>query len=65
MIKITVQYEGAVGHYPSYKKITTKTYFLGMLVCVKVQTSDAVGAVEKFVKKSYIAPWHQARLSET
>lgn len=41
MIKVTVEYEFPVNHYPSYKRITTKYYLFGMLVYTKVQLSDA------------------------
>lgn len=47
MLKITVQYEGSINHYPSYKKIITKTYLFGRLIKEKIETSDAI-----FIAKS-------------
>jgi hypothetical protein len=47
MIKVTIDYEEAVNHYPSYKKITTRKYFFGFLYYTRVEKSDAL-----FIPKS-------------
>lgn len=42
MIKVTVTYEDSINHFPSYKKIITKKYFLGILYYTRIENSDAV-----------------------
>lgn len=41
MIKVTVEYEDSINHYPSYKKITTRKYFFGFLYYIRIEKSDA------------------------